>query len=91
MNINIQTICIVLSILLCSSCFDKYENRDKFYNLAKTSFANKQYEDSLLHIKNALRIDPQFASGYILLGKIASQNKKFNSAKKNYLKAIKID
>jgi tetratricopeptide (TPR) repeat protein len=91
MNINIQTICIVLSILLCSSCFDKYENRDKFYNLAKTSFANKQYEDSLLHIKNALRIDPQFASGYILLGMIASQNKKFNSAKKNYLKALKID
>lgn len=81
----------MVSIFLCSSCFDRYENRNKFYKLAQESFENEHYEDSLLHIKNALRIDPQFISGYVLLGKIAFENKKFNDSKKNYLKAFKID
>ncbi|GAU09127.1 tetratricopeptide repeat protein [Desulfoplanes formicivorans] len=88
MKIRISFACILMVCCMCIACSDHNEDRDKFYNLAQKTFEDKQYDDSLVHIKNALRIDPHFAPGYILVGKIALEKRDFVQAKDNFVKAI---
>jgi tetratricopeptide (TPR) repeat protein len=91
MKSKIYIVFIIASVISCSSCFDRYEQRDKFYKLAHDCYENNQLEDSLVHIKNALRIDPKFVSGYLLLGDIAFKNNNFSVSNDHYHKAFDIE
>lgn len=48
-------------------------------------------QNAQLALKNALKIDPQFAKGYTMLGNLQVQDRNFANAYASYMRAVEID
>lgn len=81
----------VLVAGLAACGLNSEERRDGFYDKGVTALAEGRFEDARLEVRNALRIDPKFAKGYVLLGDIALARQEWQNAHGNYVKAEELD
>lgn len=83
---------IVLVAVAVSACgLSSEERRDGFYNKGVAALAAGRADDARLEVQNALRIDPKFAKGHVLLGDIAMARKEWQKAYGGYAKAEELD
>jgi tetratricopeptide (TPR) repeat protein len=59
----------LLLIFSLSACASMEQKRDKFMAQGKASYEKCDYVTARLHFKNALQLDPEWAEGYLWLGK----------------------
>lgn len=83
---------IVLATLAASGCgLSSEERRDGFYEKGVAALAAGKTDDARLEIQNALRIDPKFAKGYVLMGDISMVRKDWQKAYGAYARAEELD
>jgi tetratricopeptide (TPR) repeat protein len=59
----------LLLIFSLSTCASMEQKREKFMAQGKASYEKADFITARLHFKNALQLDPEFAEGYLWLGK----------------------
>lgn len=83
---------IVLVALLVSGCgLSSEDRRDGFYDKGVAALAVGNLDDARLEVQNALRIDPKFAKGYVLMGDIFMGRKDWQRAYGGYAKAEELE
>lgn len=82
---------LMIVALLLAACGSKEDNRDSFYRKAENHYTAGRYDDAVLELKNALRIDPKFAQGYMLQGKILLRKGDMRGAYGNFNQAVEVD
>jgi tetratricopeptide (TPR) repeat protein len=81
-----------LLLLFCLvACGSSVERRDSFFEKAEEYFEEGRLDEARVEIKNALKIDEEFAPAYLLAAKIAERQKNWRKAFGNYSKAVEID
>jgi len=94
MNKTISFIVKFLAVLLVFSlaaCGSSEERRDSFYEKSTAYFEEGKLDEARVEIRNALKIDQNFAPGYQLLGKIFERQKNWKNSFANYSKAVELD
>ncbi|HWR04300.1 MAG TPA: tetratricopeptide repeat protein [Humidesulfovibrio sp.] len=78
-------------VLLLAACGNSTDRRDSFYEKGKQALAAGNAQDAQIALKNAIKIDPQFAKGYTLLGAVQIQDRNFANAYASYARAVELD
>jgi tetratricopeptide (TPR) repeat protein len=82
---------LMIVALLLAACGSKEDSRDSFYRKAENHYTAGRDDDAVLELKNALRIDPKFAQGYMLQGKILLRKGDMRGAYGNFNQAVEVD
>ena len=90
-HLSTRAYIFLFTILLLFACNDPQARRDSFYSKAMEYYQEENYDDALVEIKNVLRIDPRFSSGYVLLGNIALKKNSIKNAYQNFSKGYDLD
>ncbi|WP_158970669.1 XrtA/PEP-CTERM system TPR-repeat protein PrsT [Paraglaciecola sp. L3A3] len=77
--------CFTLSLYFSSSAF---ANSQIHYEKALSAFNQEQFDESMIHLKNALLADPENLPSKILMGKLLAQLGHFAMAKVEFDEAI---
>jgi len=78
-------------VLLLAACGSSTDRRDSFYEKAKQALAAGKVQDAQIALKNAIKIDPQFAKGYTMLGAVQIQDRNFANAYASFARAVELD
>lgn len=83
---------LLVTLLVCSiGCASQQERVESYYHKALNHFQQGAYKDAQLEVKNALRIDPDYALGRLLLGKTLFHLQDWQMAHRALLQAIELD
>ena len=87
------TVLVVLlfTLSLVLGCSGPEEKKMKFFNKGKALYEKGDYVKAALEFKNAVQIDPKFADGYYMLGKVAMGQRDFNRAYGSFTKAAQLN
>lgn len=91
MKRHARILVLMFGFILLVACTGSQERRDSFYAKAKQSLAAGEIKDAQIALKNALKIDPQFAQGYALLGTLQIQDRNYANAYASYARAVELD
>lgn len=86
-----QIIALVAVITVLAGCGSTQERRDSFYQKAREAISAGNTGDAQVALKNALKIDPQFAKGYALMADLHIGERSFANAFANYSRAVELD
>ncbi len=81
----------VLAFFLLTGCSNPEERRDAYYQKAVTHFEGERYSLAEVEIRNALRIDPDFAKAQLLLGRVYFVQKNWRSSYAALNSAVDLD
>ena len=81
----------VLAFFLLTGCSNPEERRDAYYQKAVTHFEGERYSLAEVEIRNALRIDPDFAKAQLLLGRVYFVQKNWRSSYAVLNSAVDLD
>jgi tetratricopeptide (TPR) repeat protein len=84
---QVGVIILSMSCFLMFSCGTPEQNRNKFFSKGKAHYTAGDYVGARLELKNAVQIDPKFADGYFMLGKVMLASKDAKSAFQYFRKA----
>lgn len=82
---------LMFGLAFIVACSGSQERRDSFFEKAKKNIAAGEIQDAQIALKNALKIDPQFAAGYSLMGTLQIQDRNFSNAYANFIRAVELD
>ena len=80
----------VMILALAAACGGPEEKKVKFFNRALELFEKGDYVKARLEVKNALQIDPKYAEGYQLLGRIEQKTANLKEAFGAFGKAVEL-
>jgi tetratricopeptide (TPR) repeat protein len=88
-----EGICLLalLIIFLVIGCAGPEDKRDQFYSQALDYFEQGRFQEASLELRNAVKIDSQFAKGYALLGQCYMQMAEWRQAYANLNRAVELD
>ena len=90
----------ILIVLLCCIYSLSYSQKDykssnkqaqKYYQQAQANIAYKLYEEAITDLKQAIKIDPEFAAAYQQIAYSYQSLRRYQEAKANYRKVLEID
>ena len=84
------TIAVIVCVLACG-CMDPEQRRDLYYQKGLELFDKEEYKLADVELRNAVSIDPDFANGYLLLGRIHFYQQNWHSSYRALLKAAELD
>ncbi|WP_022661417.1 tetratricopeptide repeat protein [Paucidesulfovibrio longus] len=83
---------VIASLLLVmAGCGSPEERRDEFYNSAKSLYEEGRYDEAKVQVKNALKVEPEYAKAELLLGQINVKLEQWRSAFNNFTRALEED
>ena len=85
-----QSVCVWVLALCLAACGGPEEKKAKFYSRALELFDKGDVVKARLEVKNALQIDPKFAEGYELLGRIELKEGNFKGGFGAFSKAVEL-
>ncbi|GLX78848.1 hypothetical protein tinsulaeT_21880 [Thalassotalea insulae] len=79
---------VLISIVILAACSDK--SSDEYLNSAKQLMDKQEYQAASIELKNAIKQSPELAEARFLLGKIYLAQSAFQSAEKEFNKALEL-
>ncbi|MDF1553830.1 MAG: tetratricopeptide repeat protein, partial [Deferrisomatales bacterium] len=81
----------LVAALLLGGCSGPAEKRAKYFDKGMALYEQGEHVKAALEFKNALQVDPEFARGYLMLGKAQLAQRDIRQAYGAFLKAVELD